>query len=212
MLRKIYFLILTILPNVLFAFDCSQFKYDADVDIKLKVNDTVIQQSDEKLVGKLGYTQPQISYNIFSHTVMIPVEDGNCISLRGMDIEINEDYDIIIDKILKEKSCAYNIVYEHEQDHVNVYKNVIKDNIDSIKKSISNELKNFEPIFIENNSEIPDYSDIVVNNNFVRQTISNIMNKFETKNKKIDERGDVYNIWKCEDFYQDMKNSDFVID
>lgn len=212
MLKKIYLLITIFLPNVLFAFDCSQFKYDTDVDIKLKVNDTVIQKSSENLNGKLGYTQPKISYSILSRTVMIPVEGGNCASLRGIDIEIDEDYDITIDKSLKEESCAYNIVYKHEQDHVNVYKNVIKNNIENIRKSISSELQNFEPIFIENNTEMPDYSDKIINNDFVRHTISDIMNKFEIENKKIDERGDSYNIWKCEDFYQEAKNSDIVID
>ena len=94
----------------------------------LKVNDVKTQKSDENLVGKLGYMEPKISYSAMSHNVMIPVHGGFCVSLRGLDIEINEDFNIIIDKRLKEKSCAYDIVYKHEQDHVKAYKNIINDN------------------------------------------------------------------------------------
>ena len=33
---------------------------------------------------------------------------------------------------------------------------------------------------------------------------------FEDENQKIDERGDSYYIWKCDDFYQEMKHNDNI--
>ena len=38
------------------------------------------------------------------------------------------------------------------------------------------------------------------------------MKKIKDENEKIDERGDSYYIWKCEDFYKEMKDKNIVID
>ena len=200
------------LPNVLFAYDCSRYQYDVDTDIKFNINEVETKKSDEELVGKLGYTEPIISYTAMACTVIIPVHGGFCVSLRGIDIEISEDFNVIIDKRLKEKSCAYDIVFRHEQDHVDVYKNVIKDNIDKIKKSVIAGAKDFKPVFIKSEKEVPDYSEKLNKSDFVEKLKNDILKEITDKNEKIDERGDSFYIWKCDDFYKEMKNSDIVID
>ena len=212
MLKKFLALSVLFLPNVLFAYDCSQYKYTPDVDIKLNIKDVKLRKSDENMVGKLGYTQPKISYASIARTVIIPVHGGFCVSLRGIDIDIVEDFDVIIDKRLKDKSCAYDIVYKHEQDHVNVYKNVIKNNIDNIKQSIIDGVKNFQPEFVKSEKDASNLSEKVNKSDFVEKIKSDIMNKIKIENEKIDERGDSYYIWKCDDFYKEMKNSDITID
>ena len=198
--------------NTLFAYDCSRYQYDIDTDIKLNINDVKIQKSDKDLVGKLGYTEPLISYTAMASTVIIPVHGGFCASLRGIDIEISEDFNVIIDKKLKEKSCAYDIVFKHEQDHVDVYKNAIKSNIDKIKKSIKDGAKELKPIFVKSEKDVPDFSEKINNSNFVSKIKDEIKEKIKTENEKIDERGDSFYIWKCDDFYKEMKNSGIVID
>ena len=212
MFKKIIFLLASVLPNTLFAYDCSQYKYDPDIDIKLNIKDVKIQKSDKDMVGKLGYTKPEISYSAMAQTVMIPVHGGYCASLRGIDIEIIEDFYVVIDKKLKEKSCAYDIVYKHEQDHVDVYKTVIKDNIDKIKKTIEKGAKDLKPVFVKNEKDLPDFSDKINKSDFVEKIKSDIMKEITDKNEKIDERGDSFYIWKCDDFYKEMKNSGIVID
>lgn len=208
MLKKYLFYLFLFLPNTLFAYDCSQYKYDVDVNINVNVGDIKIETSNEELVGKLGYTEPKISYNLLTRTVSIPVHGGNCVSLRGLDVNIKQDFRIVIDKKLKEKSCAYDIVFKHEQDHVNVYKNVIKDNIDNIKQSIINGLKDVLPVFSKNENE--DFAKKVNEANFASKIKKDIVKKFEDENQKIDERGDSYYIWKCDDFYQEMKHNDNI--
>ncbi len=212
MFKKIIFLLFVFSPYMSFAYDCSKYKYNPDVDIKLNIKDVKTQKSDKEMVGKLGYTEPKMSYSAMAHTVIIPVHGGYCASLRGIDIEIIEDFDVIIDKRLKEKSCAYDIVYRHEQDHVNVYKNVIKSNLDKIKKSVKDGAKDFKPIFIKSEKEVPDFSEKLNKSDFVEKIKSDIVEELTLENKKIDERGDSYHIWKCDDFYKKMKNSDIVID
>lgn len=212
MLNKLFSLLFLLSPNVLFAYDCSKYKYDIDIDIKLNVGDVKIQKSDQELVGKLGYTEPKISYSAMAQTVIIPVHGGYCVSLRGIDIEINEDFNVVIDKRLKEKSCAYDIVYKHEQDHVNAYKDVIKNKISDIKQSVINGLKDLNPVFTEQESNAPDFIKQINEKDFVKKMKSDIMKKITDENEKIDERGDSYYIWKCDDFYKEMKNKNIVID
>lgn len=212
MFKKIIFFSILFLPNTLFAYDCSRYKYDIDTDIKLNINDVKTRKSEEDLVGKLGYTEPVISYTAMASTVIIPVHGGYCVSLRGVDIEINEDFNVTIDKRLKEKSCAYDIVFKHEQDHVDVYKDVIKSNIDKIQKSIKKGAKDIKPVFIKDEKDIPDFSEKINNSDFVNKIRDEIKEKIKTENEKIDERGDSFYIWKCDDFYKEMKNSGIVID
>jgi len=211
MLKKYLFLLFVFSPNILFAYDCSKYQYDVDVNIIVNSTDAKIEKSSEELIGKLGYTEPKMSYSLLTNTVVIPVHGGNCISLRGLDVNINQDFRIVIDKKLKEKSCAYNIVFKHEQDHVNVYKNIIKDNVDNIKKSIIDGLKSFHPVFSQ--TEYEDFPGKISQAGFAKKIVSDIMKKIEDENQKIDERGDSYHIWKCDDFYQEMKhNSNISID
>ena len=212
MFKNIIFLSVLFLPNVLFAYDCSRYQYDVDTDIKFNINEVETKKSNEELVGKLGYTEPIISYTAMASTVIIPVHGGFCVSLRGIDIEISEDFNVIIDKRLKENSCAYDIVFKHEQDHVNVYKTVIKDSLDEIQKSIKKGAKSLKPVFVKNEKEIPDFSEKINNSDFVSKIKEEIKEKLKTENEKIDERGDSFYIWKCDDFYKEMKNSGIVID
>ena len=212
MFKKIIFLSALLLPNALFAYDCSQYKYNPDVDIKLNIKDVKTEKSEKDMVGKLGYTKPEISYSAMAHTVIIPVHGGYCASLRGVDVEIIEDFNVVIDKRLKDKSCAYDIVYKHEQDHVDVYKNVIKNNMDKIKKSVINGAKEFKPVFIKSEKEVPDFSEKLNKSDFVEKIRADIVKEITDKNEKIDERGDSFHIWKCDDFYKEMKNKDIVID
>ena len=212
MFKNLIFLLVLFLPNMSFAYDCSQYKYDPDIDVKLDVKDIKVQKSDKDMVGKLGYTKPEISYSAMAHTVIIPVHGGYCASLRGIDVEIIEDFNVTIDRRLKEKSCAYDIVFKHEQDHVDVYKNVIKDNLDKIKKSVKDGAKDFKPVFIKSEKEVPDFSEKLNKSDFVEKIKADITKEITEKNEKIDERGDSFYIWKCDDFYKKMKNSDIVID
>jgi hypothetical protein len=212
MFKKIIFLSLLFLPNTLVAYDCSRYQYDVDVDTSLNINDVKIQNSDKDLVGKLGYTEPVISYSAMASTVIIPVHGGYCVSLRGIDVKIKEDFNVTIDRRLKDKSCAYDIVFKHEQDHVDVYKNVIKSNIDKIKKSIKEGVKEIKPVFVKTETEVPDFTEKINKSDFVEKLKNDISEEITEKNKEIDERGDSFYIWKCDDFYKEMKNKDMVID
>lgn len=191
--------------------NCLRFKYDTDVNIINDIeNNTKFEKSSENLVGKLGYTQSSIEYGYQVLMIPVRVSDGYCLSLRSIDIKIKPKFNIVLDKRLKEDSCAYKIVYQHEQDHKNVYEKTIKDNIDDVKKAVIEATKSVKPVFIKTLDEankIEQESVISIEKHKsvekIKEKIQNIINQ---ENEKIDTRGDDYSIWKCRDFYNEMKD------
>lgn len=212
-IMKKYLLVLFLLfPNILFAYDCSDYAYNVDVDIVFDEGKTDIQKSKKDLDKELGFTKPEIKYSFLTKNVTIPVNDGYCVSLRGIIVNISENINITIDKRLKDNSCAYNIVLKHEQDHANVFKNVIKNDIDNIKQTLIKESKNIKPVFVKNEEDSPNFTEIIEKSDFKKKILSDIKNKIDSENKKIDERGDIYHIWKCDDFYKEWKDLNILID
>lgn len=200
------------IPWYTFADDiCSKYKYDVDVNV---INTTeykpVIKPSVENMVSKMGEIKYQTSYSSKILSIDIPVKNGYCVSLRSVDIEIKvPEFIINIDKRLKKDSCAYDIILKHEQDHMNVNKNVINSNLDNIKQAVINAANSVKPVFI---SDIKDskkiQSDIqkqIESFTDVKEIEQKIKKEMDEKNDNIDNRGDSFNVWKCEDFYKEMK-------
>lgn len=192
---------------------CSKYKYDTDINVKnnTKYNPT-IKYSNENMVGKLGEIQYQTSFSSKLLLINIPVKNGFCVSLRSVDVDINvPEFIINIDKRLKKDSCAYKIVLKHEMDHMDVNKNIINSNIDNIRRAILNATKSTEPLFVS------DMKNIEKVQSEIREKIENFkeVKDIEEKlkldalknNEDIDTRGDSFEIWKCEDFYKEMKNN-----
>ncbi len=199
------------IPVYAFATDCSKYKYDVDINVNnITKYEPVIQSSKENMIGKMGEILYQLSYSLKIFMIQIPVKDGYCVSLRSVDIDINvPEFLINIDKRLKPDTCAYNIVLKHEQDHMNVNKTVINSNIDRIKQAVINAVDSIKPVFI---SKIEDSGDIQINiqneiENYkdVKDIKKKIKSEMNNANEEIDTRGDSFEMWKCEDFYNEMK-------
>ena len=213
MFKKFLFLVCLFISCDLFAVeDCSEFKFNPDININNINNDNVIvEKSEENLVGKLGYVKSSITYNVKYIVIPISVKDGFCLSLRSVDVDIKfPEFDIVIDKRLKEDTCAYNIVLQHEKDHIQQDKDVIYSNLENIKKSVLNAVESIKPVFVENGEDteknkIKIYEQLT-NHKDVVDIISKIKQELRQENEKIDLRGDSFKIWQCEDFYKEMKD------
>lgn len=204
-----------IFPGFCFAYDdvCPNFGYDVDISIKNSTKDNVkITSSSENLSGKLGYTLSKMGFDYRFFMVPVRISDGYCISLRGVDIDVFfPEFDVTIDKRLKPDTCAYNVVLNHEMDHVNVYKSVLNDNMKDIRRALTEAIRTVKPVFVET----LDQQDIVQEDiikkiekyKSVAAIQEKIQNSLDEENKKIDTRGDDYQVWKCEDFYQEMMKS-----
>lgn len=190
---------------------CSKYKYDTDVNV---VNSTeynpIIKFSDENMVGRMGETAYNTTYAAKILSITIPVKNGYCISLRSVDVDINvPKFTITVDKRLKSSKCAYDIVLSHEQDHVNVNKNVINDNLDNIKKAVKKAADTIKPVFVSKQDEKTDIQlqiqKQIESSEYVKYVKQKIEKEMNEKNDDIDTRGDSFDIWNCKDFYEEMK-------
>ena len=202
------------IPLYTFADDvCSKYKYDTDINVKNNTKyNPIIKYSNENMIGKLGEIQYQTSFSSKLLLINIPVKNGFCISLRSVDVDINvPEFIINIDKRLKKDSCAYKIVLKHEMDHMNVNKNIINNNIDNIKRAILNATKSTEPVFVSDIKNIEkvqsEIRDKIENFKEVKDIEEKLKIDVAKNNEDIDTRGDSFEIWKCEDFYKEMKNN-----
>jgi hypothetical protein len=200
------------IPVYTFADDvCSKYKFNVDVNVKNKTEyNPIIKSSAENMVGKLGETLYQTAYESKILLINIPVKNGYCVSLRSVDININvPEFVINIDKRLKPNTCAYKIVLAHEKDHVNVNKNVMNKNIDNLKKAVSNAANSIKPVFVSdinnNDSVQQDIQQQIESYTEVKNMKEKIQQEMEKNNEDIDTRGDSFEIWKCDDFYKEMK-------
>lgn len=206
------------IPFYTFADDvCSKYKFDVDVNVKNTTEyKAVIKQSSENMVGRMGETVYQTTYSSKLLLINIPVKNGFCASLRSVDIDINvPEFIININKRLKPNTCAYDIVLSHEQDHINVNKDIINNNLDNIKKSIISAVNTINPVFI---TDVKDAEKIqkeiqekIESFNDVKNIQQKIKNEIYKNNEDIDTRGDSFKVWKCEDFYKEMKNFSDII-
>ena len=83
------------IPFYTFADDiCSKYKFDVDVNVNIDDGNVEIKQSDEDLVGLLGYASPKYTYSMPYQTAPIHVHGGYCVSLRWVDINIVQRFQI----------------------------------------------------------------------------------------------------------------------
>jgi len=210
--KKFFICFSLCIPFNVFGYDnCLRFKYDVDIDINNPTKDIVnIAGSDEVLSGKLGYTISKIAYEYRLILVPVRVDNGYCVSLRGIDIDVFfPEFNIVIDKRLKPDTCSYNIVLNHEQDHVKVHKKVLNDNIDGIRRALIDAVKNsVKPVFVETLDNQEDIQQNMIKSIEKYKSVVQVQDKIskllEEENKKIDTRGDDYQVWKCKEFYEEM--------
>ena len=213
MFKKIFAFVL-LFPCVAFADDlCSRFQYDPDIKINKTINDDInITKSDRPLNYELGHAIMQPGYESRFYIVGIPVDGGYCMSLRGVDINfLYPDFNIVVDKNLKDGSCAYNHVLKHEKDHVINTRKVLDDNLKNAEENVLAKIaRSIKPVFVAGiqgmdavrssmGQQFQNHPDMVA-------FIQKIQNEIEQENQKIDTRGDQYEIYKCQDFFEESKN------
>ena len=67
-----------------------------------------------------------------------------------MDITLLPKFNIVLDKRLKDGTCAYKVVYQHEQDHKDVYEKYLSENMENIKKAVIEATKSVKPVYVKN--------------------------------------------------------------
>ena len=210
MLKKNLVLFFIFMPFSGYCVDnCLRFQYDVDVNVEQAEDVVEIEKSSENLSGELGHTLSNRSCNYNMLFINVRVPDGYCVSLRSINMKINQNFNIVLDKRLKEGSCAYNLVMKHEKDHMNVTKKVLDDNMDNIKNALKKSMKNLYPVFVENTEKNNDIESVIVekieNSKFMKKIKEQVENETQKESNNIDTRGDDYELWRCKDYMKEME-------
>ena len=155
MFKKIAFLIFLMIPNILFADDCLDYKLNPIVTIKSPVWTKSVVQPLQKMDILHGEVVATLVDNFEITGDITSIEDGFCVSLKNIDVVIGySDFLVQIDISHKPNSCSYNAILQHEDEHIRAYLSVIEDNQDLFIKSIKNAAESIIPVFVKNEKDI----------------------------------------------------------
>ena len=204
MLKKIVVFLFCLVPNMLIADDCLDYKLYPNITVKSPVwTKSVVQplKPMDVLHGEVIATlidEFEITADITS------IEDGFCVALKDIDVNIGyADFLVKIDKSHRPNSCSYNAILQHEDEHIRAYLSVIDDNIDMFKKSINMAANSIVPVFVKNendiesaidklNNELQNHPDIILLKQQIRADE-------EIRNKHVDINDTGESLKKCFD-------------
>ena len=147
-------LLLTVLGNAL-ADDC--------VSYKLKPNITVSQPDWEKDVVQPLKPMDLLHGDVIATMVdnyditadITSIEDGFCVGIKNVDAVIGySNFLVQIDIRHVPNTCSYNVILNHEDQHIRSYLSVIDDLNNEINLDIFSAANSVMPIFVEKESDI----------------------------------------------------------
>ncbi|MFQ6739282.1 MAG: hypothetical protein ACLRFJ_01245 [Alphaproteobacteria bacterium] len=147
-------LLLTMLGNAV-ADDCVSYKLKPDV--------TVNQPSWEKDVVQPLKPMDLLHGDVIATMVdnyditadITSIEDGFCVGIKNVDAVIGySNFLVQIDIRHVPNTCSYNVILNHEDQHIRSYLSVIDDLNDEINLDIFSAANSVMPIFVEKESDI----------------------------------------------------------
>ena len=131
-------------------------------------------------MATLGFTLANFSIEYDFDLEKYQVDGGVCLVLSKLNFVIGyKNIDVLIDDKYKQNSCEYNAVKEHEQGHINIYKNELK----YYGKLITNELKDIafyiKPMFFQTSVSGKKMENEIQNAVFENQNIKLLKNKLK---------------------------------
>lgn len=202
MLKIFITIFICLFASPLLADDCLVYKKNPDVLIDTPSWTKVINQPETPMDKLHGNVEANLVNNYDMIIDVIPVSDGYCISLKGIDAQIGYNSFIVnIDMEHELNSCAYNAVLNHEDKHIDVYLGIIKEFNKEIHQSLYSAADSVMPIFIESETEI-DLAADMLNSEFSSHPdlllLSQKINAAqEIRNKQIDNNETNTELFSC---------------
>ena len=174
MFKKIIFLLFLMIPNIIFADDCLNYKLTPNITVKSPVWTKSVVQPLQKMDVLYGNVVATLVDEFEITADITSIEDGFCVALKNVDATIGySDFLVQIDISHKPNTCSYNAILQHEDEHIRAYLSVIEDNQDLFIKSIKNASDSIVPVFVKTekdiefaidklNTELQNHPDIVI--------------------------------------------------
>ena len=184
------------------ANDCLSYKIKPKIVINVPEYNVNVIQSQKPMNLLHGNVVATLVNNYDIIVDITPVNDGYCVSIKGIDATIGyNDFLIKINKLHKPQTCSYNAIVSHENKHIDAYLSVIDDNKNELYKSLYSAADSIIPVFVNNkedvdgaieklNNELQSHPDIIL-------IIQKIHADEEIKNKYIDRQEDYTELKKC---------------
>lgn len=207
-MKKLFFILTTLflLPSYAFCNDeCSNIQINPKIKLlssygkltldnsKTKENLTQITKQHifvENGIFANGLSVSDIIFDITLKTHIHKVNNSTfCVLPKEITLFLGIQNPIIyISNQLKENSCEYNIVLNHEKTHQQINKKTLEYYLPLFKNTSTSIIKNIKPLSIKNNNDIDkvtnDYIEIYNKKlihlvNFIKEEISNQQKKLD---------------------------------
>lgn len=199
--------ILTIILSFLyispsFCGECLSYKKNPSILVDVPNWEKKIVQPSIPMNNLHGNVEANLVNNYELVIDVNPVQDGYCVSLKGIDAIVGYDNFIVnIDIGYERNSCAYNAILHHEDKHIDVYLGIIKEFKSDIHQSLYTAADSVMPIFIESKTDV-DTAIEVLNSEFISHPdlilLSQKINAAqEIRNKQIDNNENNSELFSC---------------
>lgn len=154
-MKKIIFIFCILFCVPSFAHDCLTYKIEPDISLSEPEYKKTVNFSVENMPAHHGLVEANITTKYDVILNMYETTNGFCVVLSKINAVFGFDkFNVLVDKQHETNNCAYNAVLHHEEKHIEVYLNIIKDFKDDIKDSLFTAADSVMPIFIEKESDI----------------------------------------------------------
>lgn len=200
---KLFILFLSVFfVNQLWADDCLVYKKLPRVFIDEPDYTTRVVQPSKNMDLWHGNVIATLVDNYDIVTDVKPVDDGYCVILKTVNSVFGyNDFLVNIDIRHTPNTCAYNVILEHEKQHINAYLSVINDLKKELQDSIFNASDSIMPIFVKTKSDVSLAVDKMNQELQLHPELILIKQKIkaaqEIRNKKIDQNNNSDELEKC---------------
>lgn len=201
--KRILILFYVFFPGVMYAGnDCLNYKLTPKITIQSPIWEKNVVQPLKEMDLLHGDVIATLIDEFDITSDITSIEDGFCVALKNIDVLFGySNFLVQIDISYKPNTCPYNVILQHEDEHIRAYLSVIEDNQDLLKKSIKSAADSVVPIFVNDvkdiesavdklNYELQNHPDIIL----LKQRIKA---EEEIRNKYVDINNNGEMLKKC---------------
>ncbi len=160
-LKRILILFYVFFPGVMYAGnDCLNYKLTPKITIQSPIWEKNVVQPLKEMDLLHGDVIATLIDEFDITSDITSIEDGFCVALKNIDVLFGySNFLVQIDISYKPNTCPYNVILQHEDEHIRAYLSVIEDNQDLLKKSIKSAADSVVPIFVRDTKDIESAVD-----------------------------------------------------
>lgn len=159
--KRILILFYVFFPYVVYAGnDCLNYKLTPKITIQSPIWEKNVVQPLKEMDLLHGDVIATLIDEFDITSDITSIEDGFCVALKNIDVLFGySNFLVQIDISYKPNTCPYNVILQHEDEHIRAYLSVIEDNQDLLKKSIKSAADSVVPIFVRDTKDIESAVD-----------------------------------------------------